>query len=137
MQSKSDIFFLKRAEEEDGRQIFSVGGAPSIRLNRRKKEVTSVFPTGCMGTTKEKEEEARHPLPASSPSLEEEDDYRAEACSSRTVTETEDDAQAEVTSTTVEGYEWKRNPLTGVGVETENVRKHKKGPRKRINKWVW
>lgn len=133
MQGKSDIFFLENPEEQDGRQIFSVGGAPSIRLNRRKKAATNVFPTGCMGTTKEEENIAAEPIAASSRG--EEVERGVDSCSSRTAMEEE--SQMEVTSTTTEGYEWTRNPLTGVGVEVENPRKHKKGPRKRLNKWVW
>lgn len=133
-QGKSDIFFLNKTskDEEDGTKIFSVGGSPSIRLNRRKNAATSVFPTGCMGTLKEEEEKV--PLTATS-TEEDDEELKVEQKSSRSTMEY--DADAETASIVSEGYVWKRNPLTGEGVEVEKPRKHKKGPRKRLNKWVW
>lgn len=47
----SDIFCLNDANS-DGKQIFSISGAPSFKINRRH-EASNVFPSGCMGNKKD------------------------------------------------------------------------------------
>lgn len=131
MKRSEENFFRNRETIDQGNQIFSVGGTPSFRLNRREQVCSNVFPAGCMGNkTTLEESETKSELPSPKQSKEE-----IVAEKKEEVDELEDDDFERAGGS--EGYVWKRNPLTGEGVEVEKPRKHKKGPRKRLNKWVW
>lgn len=138
MHGESDIFCLKKSErgDDDGNQMFSVGGSRSIRLNRRKQTDSNVFPSGCMGNSEDNTEEilssrkSSESKEATAHSVEVQNVFDNKAA-----TEKKNDIEDAPAKSTL--YEWKRNPLTGEGVEIEAHRQHKGGSQKKFGKWVW
>lgn len=144
---KSDIFSRNKETLDQGNQIFSVGGTPSLRLNRREHTTSNVFPPGCMGSIsvdemstlrrnqKRKQETEEDASKSTSEEKMETKEPSEEPKGEGGEEQVMDEGKVE--DVLVEGYVWKRNPLTGEGVETVNPRIHKKGLRKKLDKWVW
>lgn len=138
----NDIFSHNRETLDQGNQIFSVGGTPSLRLNRREQATSNVFPAGCMGSRSIEEASTSSEKKSSQIEFENEVkiENRKEDVRSFGVVE-EVKVKQVVNEAKVEdvgdGYVWKRNPLTGQGVEVEEPRSHKKPIKKNFNKWVW
>lgn len=133
---KSDIFFRNRETLDQGNQIFSVGGTPSFRLNRREHSTSNVFPAGCMGSRSGEEIAI-----TKSDEIKEDESEGTQTdervCDPKEMSYEKGEDEGEKLEEAVEAYVWKRNPLTGEGMEEEKPRSHKKGIRKKLNKWVW
>lgn len=133
---KSDIFFRNRETLDQGNQIFSVGGTPSFRLNRREQATSNVFPAGCMGSKSVEEAE----VTKSEFQIQTESTSAGEnGCELKEtdIQHGDEEEHANKVEESVENYVWKRNPLTGEGVEMEKHRKPKKGFKKKLTKWIW
>lgn len=137
--NNNDLFSHNRETLDQGNQIFSVGGTPSFRLNRREQSTSNVFPAGCMGSRSgeeitasgDKGDESEHDLK----NVNQEEDLKTfDVLEEAEKKEEQDEDKVE---NPVEGYVWKRNPLTGEGMELEEPKSHKKGFRNKLNKWVW
>lgn len=102
----SDIFSLKEdnSKQKSVNSIWSISGAPSGRINRKKDNASSIFPAGCMGCKDEQEQQSpRRFLDATEAAQ-----YQAGHIDST--------PRKRPTSSKP------RNPLTGVGVD-DDVRK--------------
>lgn len=139
--NNSDISSRNRETLDQGNQIFSVGGTPSFRLNRREQATSNVFPAGCMGSRSIEEastsSEEKIDLTEAEIKNENEDEVASGsngAFEEIQVKQVVDEAKIEDAG---DGYVWKRNPLTGQGVEVEEPRSSKKSIKKKLNKWVW
>lgn len=123
---------------DQGNQIFSVGGTPSIRLNRRGQTNSNVFPAGCMGNATDDEQivkpEARESAEEVEATPREEGGCALEMETTGKEGEAKEEGKGDEAN---DGYVWKRNPLTGEGMEVEKPRSHKKGIKKKLMKWVW
>lgn len=145
----SDIFCLKKSEL-DGNQIFSIGGSPSFRINRRRQGNSSVFPFGCMGNAEEVIELPTSPKPSDTDVSTDCSDVKEDTDS---VHETDDSSKEPVAEeSAINESQTKpkratspykglsaRNPLTGEGIELPNPNKGKKGYSRRagLTKWTW
>lgn len=140
---KSDIFFHNRETLDQGNQIFSVGGTPSFRLNRREHSTSNVFPAGCMGSRSGEEialtksDETNDETTKARENESEGTQTGEKSWDPKVMRNAKGDDEEEKLEEAGEGYVWKRNPLTGEGMEEEQQRSHKRGTRKKLNKWVW
>lgn len=135
---KNEISSRNSESVDQGNQIFSVGGTPSFRLNRREQATSNVFPAGCMGS-RSGEEASTSTQKEIDPEIANENEEDYDVRQSGPINDEEetpelDEAKMDEAG---EGYVWKRNPLTGQGVEEDKPKSHKKGIRKKLNKWVW
>lgn len=123
----------------DGQQIFSIGGSPSFRINRRRQTASNVFPFGCMGNNQQN-------LDLPSPT----DAVIASDVEENIVKESEKIVKLpepieEITSrkpkrmmAPYQGLS-ARNPLTGEGIELPDPNKGRRGSMRRAphTKWCW
>lgn len=142
---RNDNFLRNKETLDQGNQIFSVGGTPSFRLNRREQTTSNVFPAGCMGSRSGEEIAATYEEKNSDSDVrseieehQEENNELKETSSLKEASSVKEKKQigAEMEESG-DGYVWKRNPLTGQGVEVEQPRGHKRRIKKKLHKWVW
>lgn len=131
--NSSDIFNLKTGTE-DGKQIFSIGGSPSIRINRRRNETSSVYPYGNtnisikpVSPTVEPEE-----IPKI---LENDEETDKIPIDDEKVDEPADNPVEE--ATVQQNVFAKRNILTGEGIDLPDNKRGKRGIRKKKTLWTW
>lgn len=130
--NSSDIFNLKRGTE-DGKQIFSIGGSPSIRINRRRNERSSVYPYGSNDMS----------IKPILPTVEHEDVPKMLENDEETDKVPIDDEKLDVPDTPIEeaaiqqNVFAKRNILTGEGIDLPDNKRGKRGIRKKKTLWTW
>lgn len=121
----SDIFSLKEVEKgsKNINSIWSISGAPSGRLNRRKDVPSSVFPVGCMGCKEQPVSEEPSPrrfldaVEASNDYIGHLDDTPKKRCSSSKSRNPVTGAGCEEEATRTNSRKKDGNPVTGVGYE--------------------
>ncbi|XP_017767857.1 PREDICTED: uncharacterized protein LOC108556312 [Nicrophorus vespilloides] len=155
----SDIFNLADAARGEANQIFSIGGSPSFRINRRAETNSSVFPSGCMGNASEETLKKRReaamgppPHPDQEPQMyhargdvhgddEEEEEKGALGEPTRSGEEEDDDDEVEKTGVRLKPTQSlsniPRNPLTGDGIVDETKKSGKRGMRNKNAQWIW
>lgn len=135
----SDIFCLQDVDssKDTSKRIYSVGGSPSVRLTRRREEVSSVYPYNQQEETEcgEGSKEIEEPIDVPDLTIHPDGDSAPVMLSPKEEASAEDD----LTSIPVSSHNtnMKRNPLTGEGIETVAPRSGRRRVRGRKSIWTW
>lgn len=138
--NSSDIFCLREVDtkKEGSDQIYSVGGSPSVRINRRNNVLSNVYPYG-PATLKVDEQKLDAKCDKMSTTMEL-DEPSSPIILARDDEHSEDDipvSPLSVASAPSSAYAMRRNPLTGEGMESELQRTGKRRVRGKRSNWVW
>lgn len=123
----------------DGQQIFSIGGSPSFRINRRRQTASNVFPSGCMGNNQQVID-----LPPATDAVtvsDVEEDIIEESENFVKLPVPTEDIPSRKPKRILAPYKGLsvRNPLTGEGIELPDPNKGRRGSMRRSphTKWCW